>query len=90
MEKGKGQGKGEGKGELEREGGGKGKGDGDGEGEGANVKHHLSLPDSGGLMLLLDIRLLAFLLATARPLRGVLPNARGVARAVGSPSQRPS
>ena len=62
MEKGKGQGKGKGKGELE------GEGKGDGEGKGANVKHHLSLPDSGGLMLLLDIRLLAFLLATARPL----------------------
>ena len=60
MEKGKGQGKGEGKGELE--------GEGDGEGKGANVKHHLSLPDSGGLMLLLDTRLLASLLATARPL----------------------
>ena len=37
-------------------------------------------------MLLLDIRLLAFLLATARPLRGVLPNARGVARAVEPPA----
>ena len=73
MEKGKGQGKGEGKGELEGEGGGKGKGDGDGEGKGTNVKHHLSLPDSGGLMLLLDIRLLASLLATARPLLSPFP-----------------
>ena len=33
---------------------------------GANVKHHLSLRDSGGLRLLLNTRLLAFLLAAAR------------------------
>ena len=33
------------------------------------MKHHLSLPDSGGLMLLLHIRLLAFLLTAARSLR---------------------
>ena len=42
--------------------------------KGANIKHHMSLPDSGGLMLLLDIGLLAFLLATASPL---LPDVYG-------------
>ena len=31
------------------------------------MKHHLSLPDSGGLMLLLHIRLLAFVLTAAGP-----------------------
>jgi len=36
---------------------------------GANVKHHLSLPDSGGLKLLLYVRLLALLLTAARPLQ---------------------
>jgi hypothetical protein len=42
--------------------------------KGVNIKHHMSLPDSGGLMLLLDIGLLAFLLATASPL---LPDVYG-------------
>jgi len=37
---------------------------------GANVKHHLSLPDSGGLRLLLYVRVLALLLTAARPRRG--------------------
>jgi hypothetical protein len=55
---------------------GKGKGKEKGEGKGANMKHHLSLPDSGGLMLLLHIRLLAFLLTLSLPLYPILGQVR--------------